>query len=189
MVYGHKKDTLHISVDSERLIELLHENTHVVEIKVDADTEACLIKDVQWDHLGSDIIHVDLARVNLSETVTVSVELQYTGEAIGLKEDHTVLDHPQSTIEVECRVDQIPEAIVADVSALEVNQTLTVAELQLPAGVKCTLPGETVLAAVRIIMPVEEEEEEVEAVEGEPEVIGRDKEEGEEAPAEESSGE
>ena len=73
---------------------------------------------------------------------------------------------------------EIPELLRADVSALGVNDTLTVADLELPSGVTCTLPADTVLAAVRMLAVVAEEEEEVEAAEegdAEPEVIGRDK--------------
>ena len=177
VIYGHKQDPVHVSADAKEVSDLLHLNAHVLEVVLGEKTESCLVKDVQWDHMGSDILHLDLARVDLGETVTVEVELDFHGDAIGLKAVGTVLDHPQAIVEVQCRVLDIPESIRADVSALEVNDTLTIADLDLPSGVTCTLPGETVLAAVRQLA-IAEEEEEVEPTEGEsaePEVIGREK--------------
>lgn len=178
VVYGHKKDPLHVAVNAEEILELLHHNAHVIEIDDGASAEPCLVKDVQWDHLGSSVIHVDLARVDLSEEVTVQVSLDLVGDPVGLKEAHAMLDHPHDTVEIECRVDRIPEEISASIEHLDVGDTLTAADLQLPAGVKCVMPEDTVLAAVRIVIQAEEEEVAVEAGEGEPEVIGREPGEG-----------
>ena len=177
VIYGHKQDPVHVSADAKEVSDLLHIKAHVFEVVLGDKTESCLVKDVQWDHLGTDIIHLDLARVNLSETVTVEVELDFVGEAAGLKAPGTVLDHPYATVEVKCRVSDIPELIRIDVSSLEVNDTLTVADLELPADVTCTMDAATVVAAVRLLSIAEEEEEEEAVEEGavEPEVIGRDK--------------
>jgi large subunit ribosomal protein L25 len=174
VVYGHKKDPLHISVDAAEMVDLLHHQAHVIEINDGAATEACLVKDVQWDHLGSTIIHVDLTRVDLSEQVTVAVNLHLVGDPVGLKEAYAMLDHPYDTIEIECRVDQIPEEITASIEHLKVGDTLTPAGLDLPQGIKCVMAEDTVLAAVRIVLAQEEEVAPAEEVEGEPEIIGRE---------------
>ena len=176
VIYGHKQDPVHVSADAKEVSDLLHIKAQVFEVVLGDKTESCLVKDIQWDHLGTDIIHLDLARVDLSETVTVEVELDLFGEAVGLKAPGTVLDHPYTTIEVSCRVSDIPELIRADVSLLEVGDTITVADLELPADVTSTMDAETVVAAVRQLSIAEEEEEEVvEEGTAEPEVIGRDK--------------
>ena len=184
VIYGHQQDPVHVSADAQQVADLLHGKAHVFEVVLDEQTEACLVKDVQWNHLGDEILHIDLARVNLSEIVTVEVELDFVGDAVGLKEAGTVLDHPHTSIQVKCRVSEIPETIRADVAPLAVNDTLTVADLELPPGVVCALPADTVLAAVRLlaVAAADEELEPVEEGEAEPEVIGREK--GEE-PAEE----
>ena len=176
VIYGHKQDPVHVSADAKEVSDLLHLKAHVLEVVLDSDAEPCLVKDVQWDRLGDAIIHIDLARVDLSETVAVEVALEFFGEAAGLKEAGTVLDHPYANIELKCRVSEIPESIRVDVSALGVNDTLTVADLELPPGVEATLAGDTVLAAVRLLAVAEVEElEPVEEGGAEPEVIGRDK--------------
>ena len=183
VIYGHGQDPAHVVVDRKQITELIEDNAHLLEVTAPAGVQPCLIKDVQWDHLGSTIVHVDLARVDLSETVEVEVALEVKGDAIGLKQEGAYLDHPVTQLSVECRADSIPEEIVIDVSNLEVDQAITVADLKLPDGVTCTMDPETVLAQVLIA------EEETAATEpaadtAEPELIRKRPEDGEEAAAE-----
>ncbi len=183
VVYGHHQDPLHVSADAKELINVLHSHAHVIEVKVDDKTEPCLVKDVQWDHLGSKIVHVDLERVDLNETVTLEVDLKLVGEAIGLKEGGAILEHPLSSIEIQCLVTQIPDDIKVDVSNLAVGDTLLVRDLKLPTGVKTTLDEETVVASVSKVKEVVIETTPAEgaAAAAQPEVIGRKAEDG--APA------
>ena len=122
--------------------------------------------------MSSNIIHLDLARVNLSEEVTVEVELTFTGDAVGLKTAGAILEHPMANIEVTCKASDIPEVIKVDVSALEAGESLTVADLKLPAGVVAATDSEAVVATVQV-MAEQPEEETTEASDAEPEVIGR----------------
>lgn len=184
VVYGHKQDNVPVTLDYRAFTDLLHHNVHLINLEVDSKREPCLIKDVQWDHLGSKIIHVDLARVDLSEEVDVEVEIVITGEPAALQQAGAVLSHPLDALEVRCRADEIPETITVDVGELGVNDAITVADLKLPEGVKAVTDAETVVAQITIVEEVPEEVE-AEAAEGaEPEVIGRggeEEEEGEEA--------
>ena len=177
VIYGHKQDPVHVSADAKQVSDLLRLKAHVLQVVLDDRTESCLVKAVQWDHLGDEIVHIDLARVDLTETVSVEVGLELFGDAVGLKETGTVLDHLHTRIEVRCQVSEIPELLRADVSELGINDTLTVADLVLPPGVTCTQDADTVVAAVRMLAVVAEDEEVEPAEEGEaePEVIGRDK--------------
>ncbi len=172
VIYGHKQDPVHISFNQKQITDLLHTQAHIVEVVVGAKTEPCLIKDVQWDHLGAHILHVDLARVDMTEKVTVNVEIELLGEAIGLKQAGAFLQHPMDEIQVECLASQIPDKITIDISALDAGQSLNVSDLQLPSGVVAIDDPETMVASIQI---VEEEPEEVPAVEAaaEPEVIGK----------------
>ncbi len=177
VVYGHKQDPVHVAVDAQVITGLLHENTQLVNAQVAGKTEPCLIKDIQWDYLGDHIIHVDLARVDLSEEVEVEVELELTGDPKSLQEAGAVLDHPLSTVTVKCRADAIPERLIHDISELTTDAPITVADLTLPAGVVAVTDPETIIAQVQIMAEIEEEEAvEAEAAEGEPEVIGAKKE-------------
>lgn len=177
VVYGHGKDPVHVSVDSKTLNHLLHENAHLLSFNIAGKKDSVLIKDVQWDYLGDTIIHADFTRVDLSETVSVEVELEFVGEAIGLKENGTYIEHPTTMLEVECRADSIPSSITVDVSALNIEDAITVADLKLPDGVTALTDEETVVAVVHLAAAEEEDEGLEEAADGEPEVIGAKKDE------------
>ncbi len=174
VIYGHKRDPMHICVDAKQVTDLLHHRAHLVEVVLDSTSEPCLIKDVQWDHLGSDILHIDLTRVDVTERVAVRVDLVLTGDPVGLKESGTFLQHPINELDVSCLASQIPDQIKADISGLTPGATFTVADLKLPAGVTVNADPETVIASIQVIS--EQPESELEpgpTAASEPEVIGK----------------
>ena len=179
VIYGHKQEPVHISMDSRQVNDLLHRNTHVLEVTYDSKSESCLIKSVQWNHLGTQVMHLDLARVDLTERVTTSIELRFIGEPTGLKEEGAIMTRPYNSIEVECQAINIPDSITANVAELEIGKPMTIRDLEMPEDVSCTLESETVIASITIMAEEEEEEPVAEEAEGEPEVITAKKEEDE----------
>lgn len=178
VIYGHNQPAVFITADKKELTHLLHQHAHLVQVDVKGSIETCIVKELQWDYLGSNIIHVDLARVDLNQKVRVTVGLDFFGEAIGLKDGGTFLDHPHNEIEVECVATDIPGSIRVDVTNLKSEEEITVKQIVLPEGVKAVGNVDAVVAAIRVIM----EEKAVEGAGGaEPEVIGKKPEDG--APA------
>jgi len=173
VIYGHKKDVAHIHVSAGDIIELVHDHSHLMNVVIGDNTESCLFKDIQWDHLGANILHVDLSRVNLNEVVEVEVELVYHGDAVGLKEDGAYMEHPHQHITVSCVASNIPDSLLLELGELQVGETLTIADLKLPEGVTAVDEPETVLATISIAEELPEEEEGEEGAGEEPEVIGR----------------
>lgn len=183
VIYGHHQAPNHVTADYKELTELLHAHAHVIDVVVAGKSEPCLIKDVQWNHLGNQIIHVDMERVDLTERVTTEVDLLLVGDAKGLKQAGAILEHPLTQIEIECLAINIPQSIKVDVSALDVGDQLLVKDVKLPEGITTTLSPEVVVAAVSVV----KEEVAAEPVEGaaaaEPEVIKRKPAEGDDAAA------
>lgn len=175
VVYGHGQDPLHLSVDAKHFVEVLHGNAHLIELVVDSKTEPALVKEVQWDHLGRNIIHVDLARVDLTEEVTVEVAIELTGEPAALNEAGAVLEHPETVIEVSCRANNIPSHVLVDIGELKANEAITVADLTLPQGVTAVSDPDTMIVRISIVEELPEEDVAGEAGSAEPEVIGRGK--------------
>ncbi|MHC4592923.1 MAG: 50S ribosomal protein L25 [Planctomycetota bacterium] len=133
------------------------------------------MRDLQYDPLGDHVIHVDLARISLSETVTVSVPIETHGEAAGVAEGG-VLDLQLHELEVECLPTAIPEKLRVEVAELGIGEHLRVGDIQLPEGVTPAADVEAVVVAVTPPVEIEEEEAEELAEEAitEPEVIGRE---------------
>lgn len=183
VIYGHQQEPVHASVNLDEAVEVLHRNAHLVELVLGSQSEPCLVKDIQWNHLGSQIIHLDLARVDLTERVTVEVELEFIGEPAAVKQAGVILEHLITEVEVECVATNIPERIQVDVSAMQIGDTLTVADLKLPEGVDVVTDGETIVASVTEVADEPEPVAAAADAAAEPEVIGRKAKEDEAAAA------
>ncbi|MBN2561255.1 MAG: 50S ribosomal protein L25 [Phycisphaerae bacterium] len=184
IVYGHKTDPVPVALDYHDVDLLLNHGAHLVNLEIDGEAKACLFKDTQYDYLGAALMHVDLARVDLTERVKVHVEIELRGTPKGVTEGG-VLTAGLKELEVECLVTHIPETIRVDVSELDVDQVLHVKDLTLESGLSVLSDPESMVAMVRepAVKEVAAEEEVAEAAAGagaEPEVIGKGK--GEEEP-------
>jgi large subunit ribosomal protein L25 len=149
IVYGHKEANVAVSVSAEELdraIRVLH--ARVLDLQLGGKTETVLIRELQWDHLGKTMLHVDFARVSASDKVrvTVPVELRGAPRATG----GGVLDQPLHTLHVECSPTEIPEAIRVDISNLTLGAPIHVKELTLPPGVKVQESPEAVVVHLKL---------------------------------------
>src|SRR5690348_9680728 len=75
VIYGHKQDTVPIALSGEELHNAVRHGARVVDLKTAAGTEHALIQELQWDHLGKEILHVDFRRVDINERVQVPVPI------------------------------------------------------------------------------------------------------------------
>jgi large subunit ribosomal protein L25 len=171
VIYGHKQAPVHVAVDASEMIDLLHHNAHLIDVDVAGKSEPCLVKDIQWDYLGTTVIHVDLARVDLTEEVEVEVQVVLIGDAVGLKEAGALMEQSHSTISVKCLANAIPEQLTHDISEMGVGDSLLVSGLTMPAGVTAASDPDTLVAHLGMTKITEEAEEEVEGGD-QPEVIG-----------------
>lgn len=190
VVYGGNKDSVAITIDRKKVIELLKrgggENA-VFKLEL-AGTDAsrhAMIRDLQVDPISRRIIHIDFQRIDLKEKVRVQVAIQLEGEAYGVKTEGGVLDFITRDIEVECLPNDIPQAIEVDVTPLAIGQHVEAGDLQLPENVELMDEPERVIVSIshsRVAAEIEqleaEEAEEmlIEAKTDEPEVIAKGKE-------------
>ena len=186
IVYGHKQEPVAVSLDAHNLVEGLHHGHRLMDVQIGKTTQKMLVKDLQYDHLGKDIIHVDLVRVDITETVKVTVPIELKGIAKGTSEGGIITEHADH-IEIECQAANIPESIVVSVKDLEIGDTVHASDIELPAGAKLSSSPEMLLVTCSMVTAAkvaEEIEAEVEA----PEVIseaGKEEEEPSEEPEKE----
>ncbi len=182
VVYGHGEEAVAVSLDRHDFIEALHHGHRVFEIDIDGKKDTMMIKDLQYDYLGRDIIHFDLVRVDITEMVEVTVPVEFTGTAAGTLEGG-ILQEQSNTIDVKCRVNQIPDSLPVSIKGLEIGDSLNAKDIELPEGFELISEPESVLITCTYITEEEIEEIEEEALaEGaeEPELIGAEEAEGEE---------
>ncbi len=180
VIYGHKEAVVPVTLPKKEVVNHLNHGAHVFDLAIDGKSEKVLVKEVQYDHLGLEVLHVDFARVSLDERVEVTVPLELKGTPKG-EADGGVLQQTVQELEIECLVTEIPDAIRHNVSEMALDDVLHIKDLKLPAGAKAMQDEDLIVATVKEIV----EEAPAEAPEGsaEPEVIGRKPEDGEDGAA------
>ncbi|HEV3121856.1 MAG TPA: 50S ribosomal protein L25 [Isosphaeraceae bacterium] len=174
IVYGHKKTPTAVALTREDAWEIIKRSTHLAQLQIDGQTEMVLVREVQWDHLGKEIIHFDFSRVSAEESIEIEVRLELRGTAPGTL-GGGILEQLIHKLTLTCLANAIPDSIRADVSHLELNQAIHVRDLTLPPGVKVDADPDQLLVHVvppRVAAP-EPAAVEAEATSAEPELIGR----------------
>lgn len=182
IIYGHAQEAQSVSLNEHEVeLAILH-GERLLEIELDGKTQNVLIKEVQYDTFGKEVLHIDLARVDLDERVEVTVAIVLKGTPVGVTEEDGMLQQMASEVRVECTVRSIPEHIDVMVADMKVGDSLTMGQLALPDGAKLVSDPEMRVAAVRVVVEAEAEptEEEEQAA---PDVIGE-----KEQPEEEGQG-
>ena len=188
VVYGHARDPQALTLDTrefEKLLSHISAESTVIELSLDGQTTKTLIREIQRHPFKRQILHVDFQELVAGEKVQVNIPIVLLGTPEGVRASGGVMD--QTLRELSIRVDpsSIPDHIEVDVSGVLIGHSIHVSELQLPEGVEVLNDPEApvcVVAAPRAV--VEETAAATEPVEGEaaePEVIGRGKEDADEA--------
>jgi large subunit ribosomal protein L25 len=186
VVYGGGKEPVSIQVEQKSVHRLLREvggenAVFLLKLAGTGKSRHTMVRKIDVDPISRQISHVDFQRIDMAKTVKVQVQLEITGEPIGVKTEDGVLDFVNRTVEVECLPAKIPAVIEVDVSDLHLGQHLEASDLAIPEGVDILddLTKVIVSIAHARVSEVEEEVEEDLLLEGEaaePEVIGRGKE-------------
>jgi len=174
VVYGHKEETVSVSLPSHDLLEAIHHKARVLDLKTDKGLQKVLIRELQWDHLGKELLHIDFARVSADERIHVSVPIELRGIAPGVAAGG-LLDQPIHVLRIECLAIAVPQSIRVPVGELQLEGIVHVRELVLPPDVKVLDDGDAIVVQVKA--PQVEAEAAAAAAVAEPEVIGRKAEE------------
>jgi large subunit ribosomal protein L25 len=155
-IYSKGTDPISVSVDEREVLVHLHAGNHIIELDNGDGTPATvLVKDLQFGYLGDNLIHVDFARVNMDQVVTINMTLEISGQPASASAAGAILEIPRPEIEIVCMVKDIPDSIKVDLSKVE--DIFTIGDLDLPAGVKASLDPERHIAHVTIVQEAVEE--------------------------------
>ncbi len=193
VVYGGGGSTIPLTVDPNRILEILHSEAghnsiFTVQVKDKAPARV-MLREWQVDPVYGHLLHVDMVRVARDTKLKVKVPIQLTGEAKGVKLQDGILDFVLREVEVECLPDDIPDHFTADVTELIIGHSLRVSDLPVSLKVKVLTDPARVVAHV-VVLKEEEEKPAAEAVAAapaEPEVIRKGKAEQEEVEEEEGT--
>jgi large subunit ribosomal protein L25 len=174
VLYGREQAPVAITIPERALRSALTTSgglNAVLDVVVDdGKIHSSVLKEYQQHPVKGLIVHVDLQEVRLDQPIHATVPVHVHGEPIGVKEGG-VLTQVTNEVNVEALPMEVPEHLEADVSEMNIGDTLRLSAVTPPSGV--TLLDdleETVIATVTQPM----REEEPEPVEGEEGVEGEE---------------
>ena len=187
-IYGLGKENLTVTIDRKEFSQIFMAGHRIFTLEVGENKEQGVIKEVQYDALGSELLHVDFSRIDIHQKITLEVAIEVIGTVA-----NGALDVPMKEIKVESLPAGFHTSITINVVEMKIGDVLRVSDLEAPEG--CSFAEEPD-ALVAQVSAIEEEEAEVSAEEGEegadadePEVIGKPQDEDGDSAAGEGSGE
>lgn len=130
-----------IAVPPKDILRLIHGHegsTQLFRVTVEGsnDGKMAIIRDMQFDPVSEQLIHVDLQEVAMDRAIQVSVAIHHVGDAVGVRESQGILEMVLREVRVSCLPGNIPERLEADVTNLNIHDVLTVKDLKVPEGVR-----------------------------------------------------
>ena len=184
-IYGLGKENLTVTIDTKEFTRAFMSGLRIVTINTEGGQEKGVVKEVQYDGLGDELVHVDFTRIDIHQKITLEVALEIVGTVVA-----GVLEVPLKEVKVESLPAGFPSSIPVNITELKIGDAIRVGDLEAPEG--CTFADEPETLVLQVTAPVELEEETAveEGAEGEspdePEVVGKPKDEDSEEAAEES---
>jgi large subunit ribosomal protein L25 len=187
ILYGEGIENVPLVLNKKDLFAIMktetRENT-IFKIQYDSESQNVMIKEIQKNPATDELFHVDLVQILMDRAIRVSIPLQLTGEAVGVKTEGGFVDFVTRQMDIECLPVNIPEYIPVDISGLHLHQSLKVGDLAPPEGVKFLIEPGTVIVLIQVPHAEEVEvkpaEEAVAEEVKEPEVIKKERAEKEE---------
>ena len=158
VIYGSTQEAMNLQLASRQISDVLAHATGeqvLVELEIasasGSASKLALIQNVQHHPVRGDILHVDFHAVAADEKMHAHVVVETVGESVGVKTFGGLLVTMLHSIEVECLPKDLPERIVVDVSALNLNDAVHLRDLQFPAGV--SFRGDGDVTVLRVTSP------------------------------------
>lgn len=138
--HGH----VDLSIEEHNFMATRRRHIHLYEIEFGGSREMAVVRELQWNTFGEQIVHIDFKRVQRDVKTESEVELEFTGHPKG-----GVLNHIHTHVTVLCLPMDIPDSIEVPVGGLDTGGSVLAKDLKLPAGVELVhLSPETKIAVV-----------------------------------------
>ena len=187
-IYGLGKENLTVTVNTKEFTRIFMAGHRIFTLEVGDGKEQSVVKEVQYDNLGSEVIHVDFTRIDITQKITLDVGVELIGTVAS-----GMLQFPMKEVKVESLPAGFPASISINVIELKIGVVIRIEDLVVRD--RCVFTDDPDALVLQVVAPIEEVEEEAveevgeEADGAEPEVIGKPQEDGEEEGDAEDSGE
>lgn len=178
VLYGHGETPQALAINAKEAVTHFESGEKVFELDLAGKRQTALLRDLQFDYLGTNIVHADFSRVDLNERIHSRVHILLRGTAVGLKSAGNILMHPVSEIDIECAVRDLPEHIEVDITNLELGHAIHASDVKLPVeSMKLLSDPRSIVAQIVAVQEVVTAEATDAAATAQPEVITEKKKE------------
>ena len=167
ILYGGKKDNISISLKKLHLKDIIKTETFmskVVDLEIDGSQEKVLPRDIAYDPISDEPIHIDFIRIVKGSELVLEIPVKFinSDKSPGLKKGG-VLNTVRRKVELKCPAENIPDEIVVDLENTEINSSLKISSVKLPENVSPTISDRdfviaTVVAPTILVEPEKTEE-------------------------------
>ena len=165
ILYGGKDQPLSLALNHNEMRKHLETEafySHILTLKIDGQEQQAVLKDIQRHPAQPLLMHFDFQRIFADQAIRMEVPLHFVGAETcpGVKVGGGIIEHHVMQVEIECLPKDLPEFIEVDMSKLELNQSVHLSQLTLPAGVELVElkhGNDPSVAAVHMPRVVEEE--------------------------------
>ena len=174
IVYGGKEQNQNIFFSKKNLKTLLEKEnflSNIINLKIDGKDQNVLPREIIFDTLSDEPIHVDFLRIVKDGNITLEIPVKFINSenSPGLKRGG-VLNIVRRKVELRCPTDNIPTELIVDLDGVDIGQSFKISSIKLPENVHPTIQGRdfvvATLAAPTIIKEPEKPAETVEGAEG-----------------------
>ena len=180
VIYGHKQDAECFKTDAHSLERILSKGGQNAIILIEheessKESEQALIREIQYHKVSGDAMHLDLLRIDPTETLRANVPIITVGVPEGVRTEGGSLQQALTALEMECVVSEMPSAVEIDITSLQIGDSLHVSDL-IEQEPRITSEGVRTIANVLVPRLIADDEagDEEEELEEEAEAGGED---------------
>ena len=172
VVYGGSEKNQNVSI-SKKILKSLMENENflskIINLKIDEKEESVLPKEISFDVITDEPIHIDFLRIVKGSSVIIEIPVKFINndKSPGLKKGG-VLNIVRRKVELKCPSENIPSELVVDLDGVDIGHSFKISSIKLPEKVVPTITGrDFVIATVASPTVIKEPEKPAETAEGE----------------------
>ncbi len=172
IVYGGSEKNQNVSVSIKVLKSLMEQEnflSKIIKLTVDGKEENVLPKDISFDVLTDEPIHIDFLRVLKGSSIIIEIPVKFINneKSPGLKRGG-VLNIVRRKVELKCPSENIPSELIVDLDGVDIGHSFKISSVKLPENVLPTITGrDFVIATVAAPTVIKEPEKTAETAEGE----------------------
>ncbi len=140
ILYGGKGEPSNIMLEHLKLLNVIDNEkfySSIIKLKLDGKEQQAIVKDIQLHPAKNAVLHLDLQRVLADQAIRIHIPIHLRNAATspGVKTQGGQVSHLKSDVEISCLPKDLPEALEVDMGAMNLNETIFLKDLKLPAGV------------------------------------------------------